>query len=192
MAEAMLEFEEEIMYIPSHTELHGGGFEAGLLHPVLGFDHLLAMVAVGIIATQLGGRAVYIVPLTFVVMMFLGALIGINNVQFLYDEFGIALSVMFLGTLIAFNAQIKLSITLLFITFFAFFHGHAHGIELPKASSQIQYVLGFIIATISLHLFGVLLGYLSTKVKQGALVLSHIGSATAGIGFYILWLQFMG
>lgn len=171
--------------IPSHAQLHGGGFEAGFLHPVLGFDHLLAMVAVGIIATQIGGRANYLVPFSFVFVMFLGALFGFEGVS-LYDEQGIAFSVFFLGLIIALNKKIPLLIAMVFVGFFAFFHGHAHGVELPRVGSKRDYILGFVFATIVLHLLGVFFGYMSKKIKYGSTFLSHIGSAMAGIGLYIL------
>ena len=108
--------------IPSHMQLHRGGFEAGFLHPVLGFDHLLAMVAVGIISTMIGGRAIYLVPLTFVVVMTIGSTFGFYGIEFIYDEVGIALSVIVLGLFISFSKKTSMVIAILFVSFFSFFH----------------------------------------------------------------------
>lgn len=177
--------------IPSHVQLHGGGFEAGLLHPVLGFDHLLAMVAVGIISTQMGGRSVYLVPLSFVAIMFFGSLLGMNNIQFLYDEQGIALSVLILGLAIALDKKTPIFIGMLVVAFFAFFHGHAHGAELPRAVSKVEFISGFILATAILHLLGVFIGYIAHKFTKGTIFLSHLGSAIAGIGLYILLVPYL-
>jgi len=171
----------------SHAQLHGGGFEAGFFHPVLGFDHLLAMVAVGIVSTLLGGRAIYIVPLSFVVVMFIGSVFGFSNITFFNDELGIAISVILLGLAIAMDRKIPLVVAMVFVSFFAFFHGHAHGLEIPSMSSVYKYASGFIVATIGLHVSGVIIGLVGEKFKHGRHVLRHIGSAIMGIGIYILF-----
>ncbi len=174
--------------IPTHLQLHGGGFEAGFFHPVLGFDHLLAMVAVGIISTLIGGRAIYLVPFSFVAVMIVGSLFGVYTSFALYDEFGIALSVILLGLLIAFEYKTSLVWSSVLVTFFAFFHGHAHGVEIPNASSIMNYITGFMLATILLHILGVFIGIMSQKTNTGITFLSHIGSAMVGIGIYIFYL----
>lgn len=173
--------------IQTHLQLHGGGFEAGFFHPVLGFDHLLAMVAVGVISTLIGGRAIYLVPLSFVAVMIAGSLFGLYTSWVLYDEFGIALSVILLGLLIASEYKTSLIWSSILVAFFAFFHGHAHGVEIPNASSALWYITGFMIATILLHILGVFIGIFSQKSKRGKNILSHIGSGMAGIGIYILY-----
>lgn len=173
--------------IPSHAQLHGGGFEAGFLHPVLGFDHLLAMVAVGIISTIIGGRAIYLVPMSFVLVMFIGSLFGINGITFINDEIGIALSVIILGAFITLQRNVSLLTGMVLVAFFAFFHGHAHGVELPKVSSMVNYITGFMLATIFLHIAGVIIGVISARLKNGVYLLSHLGSMISGIGIYILY-----
>jgi len=173
--------------IPTHLQLHGGGFEAGFFHPVLGFDHLLAMVAVGVISTLIGGRAIYLVPLTFVVVMMIGSIFGLYSSWVLYDEFAIALSVILLGLLIASGYKTSLIWSSMLVAFFAFFHGHAHGVEIPNASSVLWYITGFMIATILLHILGVSIGILSQQSKRGMTFLTHIGSGMASIGIYILY-----
>lgn len=172
--------------ILSHMQTHGGGFEAGILHPVLGVDHLLAMIAVGIIATLLGGRQVYLVPLVFVSVMFIGAIFGFNHLVFNYDELGIVFSVIILGLMILLNRSIPLYMVIISVSFFAFFHGHAHGMEIPKVSSKEAYTLGFIIATIGLHLFGILLTLLISKTQYKKKLFFLIGSLMFVYGIYLL------
>ena len=177
--------------LPSHAQLHGGGFEAGFFHPVLGFDHLLAMIAVGIIATQLGGRATYLLPLNFMIVMLIGALFGFNHISFMNDELAIQLSVLTLGIIIAIDKKIFFPLSIIFISFFAFFHGHAHGEEIPKMSSAWKYAGGFILATGLLHLCGVSISYSLNKIPHGRAVVRHLGSAIMGIGFYMLFRDFL-
>ncbi|MCH9812336.1 MAG: HupE/UreJ family protein [Epsilonproteobacteria bacterium] len=173
--------------IPSHAQLHGGGFEAGFLHPVLGVDHLLAMVAVGIISTMIGGRAIYLVPLSFVSVMFIGSLFGFYGMQFLYNEVGIAISLLLLGIFMSMRWKFSLFFGMSVVAFFAFFHGHAHGVEIPNISSVSHYISGFVVATILLHIAGVAIGLLGERLSQGVSFLSHVGSAISGIGIYILY-----
>jgi urease accessory protein len=173
--------------ITTHANLHGGGFEAGFYHPVLGVDHFLAMVAVGILSTQMGGRAIYIVPLTFIMIMFVGSLFGFLGITLVNDELGIALSVVLLGVAIAINKKFHILLGMGFVAFFAFFHGHAHGIEMPKIVSLLEYVSGFMLATLLLHIGGVIIGLVMQKVKTLEPILPHIGSAITGIGLYILY-----
>lgn len=167
-------------------QLHGGGFEAGILHPVLGIDHLLAMVAVGIIATRLGGRYVYMIPLLFVSVMCIGALLGFNNFSFMYDEIGIALSVIILGIMIFLNKATPLYFVMISVSIFAFFHGHAHGVEIPRVSSKEAYSLGFIIATVGLHVLGILLTFLINKTPYAHRIFILLGSLMFIFGSYLL------
>ena len=172
--------------IPSHAQLHGGGFEAGFLHPVLGFDHLLAMVAVGIIATQRGGRETYVLPLIFVCVMLIGSLFGFKNINFFDDELAIQISLLALGLVISLEKKTSFLTTVVLIAFFAFFHGHAHGLELPKMHNAFKYAGGFIIATGLLHISGILLTYLLNKSPLGKKTVVYIGLLISGVGIYSL------
>ena len=167
-------------------QLHGGGFEAGILHPVLGIDHLLAMVAVGIIATRLGGKLIYLVPLAFVSVMFVGALLGFNKVSFVYDEVGIAFSVIILGLMIIFNKSLAVVLVMVSVGIFAFFHGHAHGVELPRVDFKEAYTLGFIIATIGLHVVGIVLTMLITKLPHANKIFAFVGGLMFVYGTYLM------
>ena len=147
--------------IPSHSQLHGGGFEAGFYHPVLGFDHLLAMIAVGMISTLYAKKEVFIIPSVFVVFMSIGSIFAIKNINFLDNEFSISLSLIVLGFVILLKNKLPIIMTISFVGFFGFFHGHAHGTEMPGMTSLNNYILGFILSTSLLHILGILLSKLS-------------------------------
>ncbi|MFG1477358.1 HupE/UreJ family protein [Xanthobacter sp. V4C-4] len=134
------------------------GFAHGFAHPLGGLDHLLAMVTVGIFAWQLGGRAIWAVPATFVALMAVGGALGISGVDVPFVELGIGLSVVVLGAVVAFGLKAPLAVAMAVVGFFAIFHGHAHGAEMPADASGLAYGLGFMSATALLHLAGLGLG----------------------------------
>ena len=133
----------------------GAGLMAGLTHPLVGLDHLLAMIAVGIWAGQLGGRAVWLIPLTFVSVMAAAATLASFGLLLPLMEPAIACSVLVLGLLIAGSVRLPTSVGALLVSLFAVFHGYAHGLELPQAGSPILYGAGFVLATALLHSLGV-------------------------------------
>jgi len=133
----------------------GAGLMAGLKHPFVGLDHLLAMIAVGIWAGQLGGRAVWLIPLTFVSVMAAAATLASFGLLLPLMEPAIACSVLVLGLLIAGSVRLPTSVGALLVSLFAVFHGYAHGLELPQAASPILYGAGFVLATALLHGLGI-------------------------------------
>ena len=133
----------------------GAGLMAGLTHPFVGLDHLLAMFAVGIWAGQLGGRAVWLIPLTFVSVMAVAATLASFGLLLPLMEPAIACSVLVLGLLIAGSVRLPTSVSALLVSLFAVFHGYAHGLELPQAASPILYGAGFVLATALLHGIGI-------------------------------------
>ena len=133
----------------------GAGLMAGLTHPFVGLDHLLAMIAVGIWAGQLGGRAVWLIPLTFVSVMAVAATLASFGLLLPLMEPAIACSVLVLGLLIAGSVRLPTSVGVLLVSLFAVFHGYAHGLELPQAASPILYGAGFVLATALLHGIGI-------------------------------------
>lgn len=169
--------------LPTLAHAHTGaghfhGFGDGVAHPIFGLDHLLAMVAVGLWAAQLGGRAVWAVPASFVAVMALGGILGMAGLQLPMVETGILTSVLLLGLLIAFAVRLPLWASASVVGFFALFHGFAHGAEMPETGSGYLYAAGFILATSALHAVGVGLGVAMKKVPfapalrvAGALVL---------------------
>ena len=137
----------------------GAGLMAGLTHPLVGLDHLLAMIAVGIWAGQLGGRAVWLIPLTFVSVMAAAATLASFGLLLPLMEPAIACSVLVLGLLIAGSVRLPTSLGALLVGLFAVCHGYAHGLELPQAASPILYGAGFVLATALLHGLGLGIGF---------------------------------
>ena len=139
---------------------HGGAPDLvhGFLHPLGGLDHILAMVAVGLFAVQLGGRALWLVPAAFVATMAAAGLAGMAGMQILDVEAGIALSVLVLGGAIALRLTMPVAVAMGLVAFFAVFHGYAHGAEMPEAASGLAYGAGFVTATAILHALGIGLG----------------------------------
>ncbi len=178
-----------VPFLPSISYAHegsGGGFVAGLTHPVLGFDHLLAMLSVGILSAQMGGRAIWKVPLTFVLVMLGGGILGINGIPIFSVELGIALSVLALGVAIALEKKLSSLLAMVFVGFFAIFHGHAHGTEMPSLSKPLFYACGFVLGTAGIHVAGVFIGIIAERLKDGGQLLRYIGAGIAGIGFHLI------
>ncbi|PWC46578.1 urease accessory protein [Azospirillum sp. TSA6c] len=163
---------------------HDAGFAHGFLHPIGGWDHLLAMVAVGLWAAQRGGAALWALPAAFVTAMIGGGLLGMTGIELPAVELGIAGSVIALGALIAAQSRLSLPVSLVLVSAFALFHGHAHGAEMPEAAQPLLYGLGFALATALLHGAGVgaalsLRGVV--RGGKGALALRGLGAAI-GLG----------
>lgn len=169
----------------AHTaEVAGGGFLTGFLHPILGWDHVAAMVAVGLWGAFLGQPAVWLLPVTFPLVMALGGAAGAAGVPLPGIETGIAASALIIGLAVAFAARPPLTIAAVIVAFFAIFHGHAHGTEMPAAVSPLAYAAGFVIGTGLLHLCGVAFGLL-TRSSAGTIAVRVAGGviAVAGAGF---------
>jgi urease accessory protein len=136
----------------------GVGFVHGFVHPVTGLDHVLAMLAVGLFAAQLGGRALWAVPLSFVSIMALGGVLGVAGFAVPFGEAGIAISVIVLGLAVALQWKAPVAAAMALVALFAVFHGHAHGAEMPVDAFGLAYGLGFLLATAMLHIVGIGLG----------------------------------
>jgi urease accessory protein len=160
------------------------GFGEGLLHPVGGADHLLAMVAVGLWAAQMGGRAMWSFPLAFVGVMILGGIAGFAGVPVPFVEEGILVSVLILGVLIAGALRFPVVASALMVGGLAIFHGHSHGAELPASVGAGSYTIGFALATALLHLAGLGLGLLLQRMNLRPAV-RFAGGAVALCGLYL-------
>jgi urease accessory protein len=174
---------------PSLAHAHVGvgdtnGFVNGVIHPVTGLDHISAMLAVGLWAAQRGGRAIWLVPLTFICVMALGGWLGIIGRSIPLVEPGIVASVLVLGVLIAAAVRLPLVLSVLTVGLFALFHGHAHGAEMPDTASGLLYGLGFIFSTAFLHLCGIALGLSAQRFGTPRLV-RYTGAAIAVCGVYL-------
>ena len=171
-----------------HTVGGEGGFLAGLTHPVLGFDHFLAMLSVGLLSSQMGGRSIWTVPTTFVSVMGLGAYLGLKAVELPGVEYGIALSVLILGFALAMEKKLPPVWAMVGVGFFAIFHGHAHGTEMPTIVKPIIYACGFLLGTAALHVTGVFIGVFSNKTRKGAAILRYVGAGISGVGVHIIYI----
>ena len=179
----------------AHTFTGMIGFYDGLSHPVLGIDHFLAMVSVGIVSAQIGGRAIWTVPSTFVVIMIIGGVLGMVNEIFLFNssevltvlvEMGIILSVILLGLAIAIEKKLSLMATMFFVSIFGLCHGTAHGMEMPWAVNPILFAFGFASGTAVLHLFGVGIGSVLIKSTLTNIALRLLGLIFTIYGFSLL------
>jgi urease accessory protein len=168
------------------SSLPYGSFVAGLAHPVLGVDHFLAMVSVGIVSAQIGGRAIWTVPGTFVTVMALGGVLGWLDVGLTSIEFGIAFSVLALGIAIAADRKMPILAAMGAVAIFATFHGYAHGAEMPTVADPAKYAAGFMTGTALLHIAGVLIGDISQHYARGKVLLRLAGAAIAGAGTWFL------
>jgi urease accessory protein len=168
------------------SSLPYGSFIAGLAHPVLGIDHFLAMVSVGILSAQIGGRAIWTVPTTFVSVMAIGGLLGWLNVGLTSIELGISFSVLILGIAIAADRKLPVLVAMGAVGIFAIFHGYAHGAEMPTVANALTYGLGFMTGTALLHVAGLVVGDISQHYARGKILLRVAGAAIAGVGTWFL------
>ncbi len=168
----------------------GGGIISGFLHPLLGLDHLLAMLAVGLLSAEIGGRAIWTVPAAFVGTMAVGSILGIFGVPAPLVEYGITGSVVILGIAIIAGDRIPEWAGIFIVAIFAFFHGHAHGTELPELTStvglMIAYIAGFLIATAGLHVIGALIGILASRLKHGPQLMRLGGVFLVIMGVFLM------
>ena len=174
----------------AHTEQgRAAGLVAGLRHPVSGLDHVLAMVAVGLWGAQLGAPAVWLLPVTFPMVMAFGGMLGLMGVALPGVEIGIALSGILLGIAVLAEWRPPLRAAAVIVGFFAIFHGHAHGTELPAGASGLLYSIGFVVATGTLHAIGIGIGVIH-RWSWGRVVVRVAGGLVAGTGAVFLWRSF--
>lgn len=170
----------------AHTGSMAGGFASGFMHPLFGWDHVVAMVAVGLWGAFLGMPAIWVLPVTFPLVMTIGGALGVAGVPLPGVEISIALSAIVLGGMVAFAVRPPLWFAAVIVATFAIFHGHAHGTELPNAADPIAYSLGFVVATSLLHLAGIAIG-LTVRWPRGRDLVRAcgIGIAVAGAVFLV-------
>jgi urease accessory protein len=167
-------------------EGQAAGFLTGLAHPVSGLDHVLAMIAVGLWGAQLGAPALWLLPVTFPLVMAFGGFLGLLGIPLPGVEAGIALSALALGLAVATSWRPPLVLAAVLVAVFAVFHGHAHGTELPEGQSGLTYSIGFVVATGLLHLAGIGIGVIQ-RWPAGQRVLRVLGAGVAAGGVYFLW-----
>lgn len=183
-----------LVVIPEATWAHieqgqAGGFLTGFGHPWSGLDHIMAMVAVGLWGAQLGNPAIWILPITFPIVMSLGAFMGLAGIPVPGIEVGIALSAIVLGAMVFSETRPPLWIAALLVGIFAIFHGHAHGTELPEGQNGLLYSMGFVISTGLLHGLGITIGLIH-RWSVGRALLRTCGAVISLAGCLFLWQVF--
>jgi len=180
-ATLLVAFSAAALAHPGHGAELGGGLAAGFAHPFTGLDHLLAMIAVGLWASQLERPALWTLPVVFPVMMALGAALGTGGLAMPWVEMGILLSVVVLGAAVAFRIQAPLALGAVLVAAFAVLHGYAHGTELPSGGSAWLYGIGFVAATLILHGAGIAMGFPARR----PLLMRSAGGAIAAVGLLL-------
>jgi urease accessory protein len=162
-----------------------GGLTSGFLHPISGLDHVVAMVAVGLWGAQLKRPAIWILPVTFPIVMAFGGVLGVRGVPVPPVEIGIALSAIVLGTAVALALTPSLRVAAVVVAVFAVFHGYAHGEELPRSAEPLAYGAGFVLTTGMLHVSGIAIGTIN-RWRVGARMVRVCGVAICAVGVYFL------
>jgi urease accessory protein len=165
------------------------GFLSGLRHPISGLDHVLAMISVGLWGAQLGAPAIWVLPVAFPIVMALGGMMGLLGIPLPGIEYGIAASMIMLGAVVLFEVKPPIWVAAVLVSFFAIFHGHAHGTELPPGENGLLYSMGFVCATGCLHGVGISIG-LVHRWTWGQMCLRLTGAFIASAGVFFLWKAF--
>ncbi len=168
----------------AHVFAGDAGPGAGFMHPLTGVDHLLAMFCVGVLSARIGGRAVWLIPVSFVLAMLFGGIVGMAGVPLPGTELGIAASVLTLGGLLALGDRTPMRLGILAAAVFGLFHGFAHGHEMPIVRSPALYAVGFLVSTSGLHVLGALSGALAMCRPGGASRLRATGAIVSVAGVY--------
>jgi urease accessory protein len=163
---------------------HTSDFAAGFIHPLHGPDHVLAMVTLGLLASLLGGRALWAVPASFVAMMLAGGSLGLAGIPVPAVEFGILASIVVLGAIVAWGRSLPVGLAMALAGLFAVFHGHAHGSEMPLQASAATYALGFALASASLHGLGIAAGMAALGFPR-MVRLAGAAAALAGVALAV-------
>ena len=177
--------------IPSLAHAHivageASGLLHGMTHPFSGLDHVCAMLAVGLWAAQMGGRSVWLVPLTFVTVMALGGVLGMAAIPLAYTEQGIVMSLLVLGVLIAAATRLPLAVSAAVVGVFALCHGYTHGTEIPQSASNLAYTAGFILSTALLHASGIGMALFAQSIGRAQwLRLAGVAITLCGGGFLL-------
>jgi urease accessory protein len=172
----------------AHDIVQEAGLLAGLSHPISGLDHLLAMIAVGVVSVVLGNSAVWRVPAAFLFSMLVGAMVGYIGVEFRKLEFGVALSVLILGIAVAAPSLARWRSALFgAVAVFGFCHGHLHGLELPDAAAPLQFSFGFLLSSLFLHICGLFGAEMIADSPWGVKVRRVAGLLMASVGVWFVW-----
>lgn len=179
-----------LLWVPAaHAHIQSGqaaGFFTGVGHPLSGLDHVLAMIAVGLWGAQLGAPGLWLLPVTFPMVMALGGMLGLLGVPLPGVEVGIAASAVVLGLAVMSELRPPLAAAVVLVGLFGVFHGHAHGTELPPGQSALLYSMGFVVATGCLHGVGIAIGLIHAR-PWGQRLLRVAGGVVAVAGVSFMW-----
>ncbi|MEM0978569.1 MAG: HupE/UreJ family protein [Pseudomonadota bacterium] len=175
-----------LLATPTFAAEGASGLVSGLLHPILGFDHLMAMVGVGLLSVQIGHKHIWTLPACFVLFLMIGGILGLLEIPLPQVEGLIAASVFVIGLAIASSGTVGATLAYPIVAVFAIFHGHAHGMEVPTLDNPTGYVIGFMVASAVLHIAGVGIGYIVKSASNR----TSLGSGMAGIGLYMILLTY--
>lgn len=176
-----------LIAILAHIETgKAAGFVSGFHHPISGWDHIAAMVAVGLWGAELGAPAIWLLPVAFPMMMAIGGFLGLIGVPLPAVEIGIGISALVLGIMIALELKPPLFVCIVIVAIFAIFHGYAHGAELAPGTSAIAYSLGFVVSTGCLHGVGILIGLIH-RWPAGRSMVRIAGGFIAAAGVFFVW-----
>jgi urease accessory protein len=165
---------------------HSTGESSGWMHPLSGMDHFLAMISVGAWSSQIGGKAIWIVPAAFVFFMFTGGLIGFEHIEIPGTEIGVSLSVILLGLAISVKKILPIYLAATATALFGIFHGYAHGYEMPLMQNKLTYTIGFLATTAILHAVGAISAHYLLKTLNGDKLLRFLGFVSCMCGFYLV------
>ena len=178
-----------LLSAPAEAHIRQGeasGFLSGLAHPISGLDHIIAMVAVGLWGAQLGAPGIWLLPVTFPMVMACGGFLGLIGVPLPGVEIGIALSGMLLGAVVLLEFKAPIWLAAVLVGIFGLYHGHAHGAELPPGEDGLLYSLGFVLATGALHAAGIAIGTVHRwNWGRTALRLAGAGISLGGAAFLV-------
>ncbi len=163
------------------------GFYAGLMHPIKGLDHLIAMACVGMISSRIGKTAIWQIPLCFVLVMAIGCILGFYGDQYAFIEPLISLSIIIFGLLLIVPTRVSLLLTFLTVGLFAIVHGYAHGKEMPLFVLPEIYITGFVVATTLIHILGVMIGEVFNRIPYSTAVYKIIGASLFILGCYLIF-----
>ena len=180
-----------LLFTPEIGEAHivkgeAISFWSGILHPISGLDHILAMVAVGMWGAQLGRPAIWVLPVTFPLVMAVGGFLGLIGLSLPGAEIGIAMSGVILGAAVLTVFRAPLWIVAVVVGVFGLFHGQAHGAEMPSGRNPMLYSMGFVLATGLLHASGIVVG-LMRRWRWGQYVIRAAGAGVLAGGVFFLW-----
>ncbi len=169
----------------AHVAPETGGVFTGILHPITGVDHFMAMLLVGMFSVALGNKHTWLVPAAFMIAMVVGAFLALNSVRLILVEFAIAASVFVLGASVYFKIRPVLWVGYLGVALFGLFHGYAHGSEIPRLMHPTLFIGGFVIGTGLIHLLGVFICLSAEKIPKLESGVRFLGAAFCGIGAYL-------